>query len=174
VRKAEKIQLAEEYKELIESVAGLILFDYRGVSVEDFTQLRRGMRSQGASVRVIRNRMLKRAVEDLPYAGISEHLVGPTALTLAPEDPAAAAKTLVDFAKGHENVQIKCGVVEGRILPAEKVNDLAKLPSRDVLMSMVLSGMIAPMTGLAACLEAVQRQLLGLIEAYRGKLEEAA
>lgn len=174
MRKAEKIELTEEYKQLVDSAAALILFDYRGTSVEEFTQLRRDMRAQGGSIRVIRNRMLKWAVEDLPFAEISEHLVGPTALAMATEDPAATAKVLVDFARSHEPVQVKCGVIDGRAISAKQVTDLARLPSREVLMAQVLSGMIAPMTILAVCLQAPHQQLLGLIEAYRGKLEEAA
>jgi large subunit ribosomal protein L10 len=170
----EKVKLAEEYRQLVQSAAGVILFDYRGLSVGDLSQLRRGMRSQGASVRVIRNRMLKRAVEDLPYAEISRHLVGPTALTVARGDPAAAAKALVDFARSHEEMRIKCGVVDGRMIPAERIAVLAKLPSREVLMAQILGGIVTPMAALAACLGSFHQQILGLIEAYRSKLEQTA
>lgn len=174
MKKEEKIQLSEEYRQLVQSVAGMILFDYRGLSVADLTELRSGMRAQGAQVRVVRNRMLKHAVEGLPFASISEHLVGPTALTIAPDDPVSAAKVLLDFARTHEQVSIKCGVVDGRVVTADRITELARLPSRDVLMAQILSAAIGPMTAIAACMGAIHQQLLGLMEAYREKLEKAA
>ncbi|MFH1740997.1 MAG: 50S ribosomal protein L10 [bacterium] len=174
MRKAEKIKLSEEYREFVDSSAGLILFGYRGLSVEALTDLRRGMRSEGATVRVVRNRMLKRATEDLPFAEISEYMEGPTAITFASKDPAAVAKVLVEFSKSHPELQVGCGVVEGRIIPPERVSYLAQLPSREVLLAQILSGILSPMTGLASGFVGLHRDLLGLIEAYRAKLEEAA
>ena len=174
MRRADKLELTEEYKRQVESLAGLILFDYRGLSVDDFTQLRREMRKENATVRVVRNRILAWAVKDMPFADISEHLVGPTATVMAETDPAAAAKTLMDFAKTHEQIQVKCGVVENQTIPAERVTYLAKLPSRDVLMSMVLAGMVGPMTSLAGCFQSLHQNLAGLFDAYKQKLESAA
>ena len=174
MKKAEKLKLADEYQELINSVAGFILFDYRGLTVEDFTQLRREMRKEGSTVRVVRNRMLNWAAKDTPFADISEHLVGPTAMVMADKDATAAAKTLMAFAKGREQIQVKCGVVDKQTIPAERISYLASLPDRDTLMSMMLSGMVGPMTSLARCFQSVHQDLLGLFQAYKEKLEQAA
>ncbi|HPA44310.1 MAG TPA: 50S ribosomal protein L10 [bacterium] len=174
MKKAEKIELADRYKDLVDQSAGVLLFGYRGLKVSDLTDLRRKFHAEGSQVRVVRNRMLKRAVEGQPFAGVVDFMEGPTAAIFVSKDAAASAKTLMAFAKEHPQVVVGSGIVEKSLVRPERVSFLADLPSREVLQAQILTGIIGPMTGLAAGFTAIHQQLLGLFEAYRAKLEEAA
>lgn len=135
-----------------------ILTDYRGLNVSEATELRKNLREAGVEYRVIKNTMTRRATEATELTALDEHLVGPTAIAFSKDDAVAPAKIIAEFAKKHEHLIIKGGVVEGQIVSLERINELAALPSRDGLLSMLLSVLQAPMRNMAYAVKAVAEQ----------------
>lgn len=133
---------------LTASVAG-VLVDYKGISVADDTKLRKELRDANIEYKVIKNSLLRRASANVGFDGLAGSLVGTTAMALSESDPVAAAKILAKYAEGSKGkFSIKAGFVEGNVLDAAGVNQLATLPSREVLVASVLRGFNAPITGL--------------------------
>ncbi|MBI1388739.1 MAG: 50S ribosomal protein L10 [bacterium] len=175
MKKAEKIQLSENYGEMVEQASSILLFDYRGLTVEQVSDLRGKLRQAGGNMRVVRNRMLKRAIETKAYSEpMSEFLKGPTAVVFSGEDPVGPAKALVEFAKSHEIVKIKCGSVYDAYLAANQVEVLANTPPLEQLHSKILGGIKAPATNLLGLIKGAHNKIHGLIKAYADKLEQAA
>ncbi|RJP20943.1 MAG: 50S ribosomal protein L10 [Candidatus Omnitrophota bacterium] len=174
LKRTDKEKLVEEYNALLEKSSGMLIFDYRGLTVEQVTELRNNIRSAGGTMRVVKNRMMKRIVKDKPYAKIQEVLFGPSAVIFAGDDPVAPAKKLVEFAKTHEPVKIKAGVVNEAYLDAAQVDILSKIPSKEQLYAKILGGIKAPASNILGCLKGMHQKLHGLMKAYADKLEEAA
>lgn len=132
-----------------------VVADYRGLNVAQITELRKQLREAGVEFQVLKNTLVRRATESADLAGLNEILTGPTAIAFSKDDAIAPAKILNDFAKKNEALQLKGGVVEGRIVGAEEIKALAELPSREGLLSMLLSVLQAPMRGFALAVKAV-------------------
>lgn len=151
--KEEKLQskqaLVEEIKEKIEGAQSIVLVNYRGLSVEEVTELRSKYREANVDYKVYKNTMMRRAFQDLGVDGLDEILKGPSAIAFGMEDPASAAKISAEFAENHEALEIKAGFVDGKVLSVSEVDALAKLPSKEVLIAQVLGGLNAPIQGLA-------------------------
>ena len=164
-----------ELRERIDRAPVLYLTDFTGLNVQAMTELRSSLRRSGAEYMVVKNRLAKRVFdesEDLP--DISESLVGPTGFVFGYEDAAAAAKALSDFAKEHDKKPaFKLGVMENKILQPEQVEQIAKLPSREVLLSQLAGAFEAPMSMLAMALEAKLQETAGLIDALRDERAKA-
>lgn len=169
----EKSLLVSEIKEKFQQSSGVVLADYRGLTVAQVTQLRARLRKAGVEYRVLKNTLVRRAADEIGVEGLESFLKGPTALAFS-EDPVAPAKILLDFAKENKlkSFQIKAGVLEGRVIGAEGVKALADLPSREVLLAMVLRGMQAPLTGMANVLQGPIRKMGYALEEVR-KLKAA-
>ncbi|MBY6038473.1 50S ribosomal protein L10 [Fictibacillus nanhaiensis] len=153
-----KKQLVSTISEKIQKSQSTILVDYRGLTVAEVTELRKSLRDAGIEFKVYKNSMVSRAAEENNLKELSEHLTGPTAIAFSNEDVVAPAKILNDFAKKHDALEIKAGVIEGRIASLEEVKALAELPSRDGLLSMVLSVLQAPIRNFALATKAVAEQ----------------
>jgi Ribosomal protein L10 len=139
--------VAQLNEKLNAAVAG-VLVDYKGISVENDTKLRRELRAAGVDYSVVKNSLLRRACESTAYAGLDSVLSGTTALALSNDDAVAAAKVLAKYAAGSKGAfKIKAGFVEGKVLDAAEVDTLAKLPSREELIAKTLGGLNAPITG---------------------------
>lgn len=147
-------QLAEKLKG---SCAGVIV-DYKGVTVADDTVLRRDLREAGVEYTVVKNTMLKLAIKEAGLEGLADVLEGTTAIAISKEDPIAPAKVLGEFADKHKNFTIKAGFMDGEIMDAQKVIALGKLPSKEGLVSMLLSVLVAPVRGMAVALNAIAEQ----------------
>lgn len=132
-----------------------VVADYRGLNVAQVTELRKQLREAGVEFQVLKNTLVRRATESADLAGLNEILTGPTAIAFSKDDAIAPAKILNDFSKKNEALQLKGGVVEGRIVGAEEIKALAELPSREGLLSMLLSVLQAPMRGFALAVKAV-------------------
>src|SRR5919108_5333150 len=132
--KAEKIERVTELKERIERSEGLLLTEYRGLSVADITSLRRALSEGGTSFMVIKNTLMRRAAVDAGVAELEALLEGPSAVAFVAGDPVAAAKTVVDAAKRFPTLVLKGGFLEGRVLSADDAKSLADLESREVLL----------------------------------------
>jgi large subunit ribosomal protein L10 len=147
-------EIAEKFKNSVTSV----VVDYRGLNVAEVTELRKQLREAGVEFKVYKNSMTRRAAEANGFEGLNESLTGPNAIAFSNEDVVAPAKIINDFAKKHEALEIKAGVIEGNIATVAEIQALAELPSREGLLSMLLSVLQAPIRNLALATKAVAEQ----------------
>lgn len=153
-----KQAVVEEISGKLKSAASVVVVDYRGLNVSQVTELRKQLREAGIDFKVYKNSMSRRAAETAGLEGLNEHLVGPNAIAFSNEDVVAPAKILNDFAKKNDKLEIKAGVIEGNVASVEDVKALADLPSREGLLSMLLSVLQAPMRNFALATKAVAEQ----------------
>jgi len=132
-----------------------VVVDYRGLNVAQVTELRKQLREAGVEFQVLKNTLLRRATAAAELTELDNVLTGPTAIAFSAEDAVAPAKILNDFAKKNDQLELKGGVVEGRVVSAEEVKALAELPSREGLLSMLLSVLQAPVRNFALAVKAV-------------------
>jgi large subunit ribosomal protein L10 len=154
----QKKQIVDEIAEKMKASKSTIVVDYRGLTVAEVTELRKTLREAGVEFKVYKNSMARRAAEAADLAGLTTALTGPNAIAFSTEDVVAPAKILNDFAKKHEALEIKAGVIEGTVASVEDVKALAELPSREGLLSMLLSVLQAPIRNLALAAKAVADQ----------------
>lgn len=174
IRLEDKQQIVSEVNQAANSALSAVLADYRGVSVGDLTELRKTARENKVYLRVVRNTLLKRAVAGTEFECIQEVLIGPTILAFSQEDPGAAARVLKDFAKENDNFEIKALSVGGKLLEASQIDVLAKLPTHDQALSILMSVMLAPVTKLARTLIEVPSKVTRVVAAVRDQKQEAA
>ena len=154
-QKEEKVKkLAEDLKD----TKIVLLTDYRGITVEDVTKLRAELRSTNSEYRVIKNNIVKRALELNGESGLDDLLEGPTAVITSKEDYLAPAKAIYNFTKDHDFYKIKGGIIEGKVMTAEEIITLAKLPSRQELLAKLAGALLGNITKLAVALDAVREQ----------------
>ena len=132
-----------------------VVTDYRGLNVSQVTELRKQLREAGVEFQVLKNTLLRRATAAAELSELDEVLTGPTAIAFSTTDAVAPAKILNEFATKNDALKLKGGVVEGRVIDAEQLKALAELPSRDGLLSMLLSVLQAPMRNFALAVKAV-------------------
>lgn len=154
----QKKQVVTEIAEKLKASKSTVVVDYRGLNVAEVTELRKQLREAGIDFKVYKNSMTRRAAEAAELAGLNEALTGPNAIAFSNEDVVAPAKIINDFAKKHEALEIKAGVIEGNIASVEEIKALAELPSREGLLSMLLSVLQAPIRNLALATKAVAEQ----------------
>lgn len=150
--------IVDEITDKLKSSVSTIVVDYRGLSVAEVTELRKQLREAGVDFKVYKNTMTRRAAEAAELAGLNDALTGPNAIAFSSEDVVAPAKILNDFAKKHEALELKAGVIEGNVATVEEIKALAELPSREGLLSMLLSVLQAPIRNLALAAKAVAEQ----------------
>ena len=172
---ATKIERVAELKEQIESANALLLTEYRGLTVEEITELRRSLRDVDASLSVIKNTLMQRAANDAGIAELDEMLSGPSAVAFVNGDVVAVAKKLKDASKQFPALVIKGGYMDGAPLDAAGASSLADLESREVMLSKIAGMLKSEMSRAAATFIATQSKFLSLLEAYKEKLpaEEA-
>ncbi|NLP44392.1 MAG: 50S ribosomal protein L10 [Peptococcaceae bacterium] len=167
----EKQKVVEDIKTKFQNSTGVVLADYRGLTVTQVTDLRAQLREAGVEYRVLKNTMVRRAADELGIEGLDEFLKGPTAVAFS-ADPVAPAKILSEFSRKNKNFAIKAGVLEGKVINSDKIKDLASLPSREVLLAQVLAGIQAPLQGMVNVLQGPIRKMGYALEEVR-KLKEA-
>ena len=160
---SEKIlkQKEEEVNALAEKIKNakiVLLTDYRGITVSDVTDLRTEVRKVNAEYKVIKNNITKRALAKCEIEGLDEALIGPTAVIIGEEDYLGAAKAIYNFVKENDFYKIKGGIVEGKVMTAEEIITLAKLPSRETLLGMLAGALLGNITKLAVALNQVKAQ----------------
>lgn len=153
-----KQQVVTEIADKLRASKSTIVVDYRGLTVSEATELRKQLREAGVEFKVYKNSLTRRAAESAEMAELNEFLTGPNAIALSNEDVVAPAKVLNDFAKDHEALEIKAGVIEGKLVTLDEVKAIATLPSREGLLSMLLSVLQAPIRNLALATKAVADQ----------------
>ncbi|MEK4946236.1 50S ribosomal protein L10 [Bacillus sp. FSL R7-0177] len=153
-----KQQVVTEIADKLRASKSTIVVDYRGLTVSEATELRKQLREAGVEFEVYKNSLTRRAAESAEMAELNEFLTGPNAIAFSNEDVVAPAKVLNDFAKDHEALEIKAGVIEGKLVTLDEVKAIATLPSREGLLSMLLSVLQAPIRNLALATKAVADQ----------------
>jgi large subunit ribosomal protein L10 len=165
----------EEKKAVVAEVAAevaaaqtVVVAEYRGITVENMTQLRAQARKEGVYLRVLKNTLVRRAVADTPFAGIADQLVGPLAYGIS-KDPVSAAKVMHEFAKANDKFVIKAGAMPNFIMSAKDVGNLASMPSREELLSKLLGTMQAPIAQFVRTLNEVPTKFVRGLAAVRDK-----
>ena len=147
-----------ELSSKIKTAKLVLLTDYRGISVEDVTKLRADLRKVNVDYKVIKNNITRRALDEAKIEGLEDVLVGPTAVILADEDYLEPLKTVYEYAKNNESYKIKGGVIDGKVMTTEELITLAKLPSRETLISMLAGALLGNISKLAVALDQVRVQ----------------
>lgn len=153
----EKVRAVEEIKERIEGAQAVFVTEFRGMTVKQLQQLRRGLRSTGADYKVVKMTLARRAAAELGIAGADDVLTGPTALTFADTDPVATAKALRDAAKESDKLVVKAGFLSGGLLLPEQVTRLAEVEPREVLLAKIAGAAKAPLAQMAGVMAAFTR-----------------
>ena len=170
---ATKVERVAELKEQIEGANALLLTEYRGLTVEEITELRRSLREVDASLSVIKNTLMLRAANDAGLTELDELLAGPSAVAFIQGDVVAVAKKLKDASKLYPALVIKGGYMDGAVLDAAGASALAELESREVMLSKIAGLLKGEMSRAAAAFIAAQSHFLSLLEAYKEKLPAA-
>ncbi|MDR7318496.1 50S ribosomal protein L10 [Brevibacillus nitrificans] len=160
--------IREEKVQAINVIAGklresqtTVVADYRGLTVAQVTELRKQLREAGVEFQVLKNSLTRLATEKESLTELDQYLTGPNALAFSKDDIIAPAKIIAEFAKKNEKLEIKGGVIEGKVVGADQIKELASLPSREGLLSMLLSVLQAPMRNVALAVKAVAEQKEG-------------
>ena len=152
----QKAGVVSEIKEKFENAKSVVMFDYRGLSVAEVTDLRRKIREAGADYKVYKNTLTKRALDELNI-NMGEYLAGPSAITFG-SDELSIVKVLNDFAKEHEALELKAGIVEGKVAGLEDLKRYAAIPSRDMLLTMLAAGLMGTVRDLSICLDLYSKE----------------
>ena len=139
----------------IKDAQSVVLVDYRGLTVEQDTQLRKALREAGVSYKVYKNTMMNFAFKGTDFEGLAPYLNGPSAMAYSTEDATAPARVLAEFAKKANKLEIKAGVVEGNVYDAKGMEAIASIPSREVLIGRLLGSMQSPITNFARVLKQI-------------------
>ena len=139
----------------VNGAAGVVLVDYRGLTVAEDTELRKQLREAGIIYKVCKNTMMKRAFEGTEFEGLNEYLEGPSAIAISKDDATAPARIICKFAKDAKALEVKAGVAEGTVYDQKGVDELAKVPSRDVLLGRLLGSMQSHIANLARVLNQI-------------------
>lgn len=152
-----KESVVNEIVDKMQNASSYVLFEYRGLTVTETNELRRKLRESGSEFKIYKNTLTKRALEKLNI-NIDEHLNGPKAIAFG-TDAVAPVKTLADFAKTHKALEIKVGVVDGEIADEKMLNELATIPSREGLLTMLAGGLMGVVRDLSICLDLYSQDL---------------
>lgn len=161
-----KAQQVAEVQEKLQKSQGVVVFDYRGLTVSEVTELRNEMRKQGVEYLVLKNAIVERAAEAIGLDdSFQSYLKGPSAFAFGYEDAVAPAKILKDSIKKYKKCEIKGGIINGIVSDAAAMNTLADLPPREVLIARLLGSMMSPISGLAIALDQVAKKNGAAVEA---------
>jgi large subunit ribosomal protein L10 len=167
--RTEKIEKVAELKQRIMGSEALFLADFRGLTVGDATDLRRALRESGTRFAVVKNTLMRRAVDDAGAEALRPLLEGPTAVAFVDGDPIIAAKSLVEAIRRFRTMELKGGYMEGKVLGAEQAQSLATIAPREVLLAQMAGVAKAEMARVAYVLQAIQSRFLALIDALKDK-----
>jgi large subunit ribosomal protein L10 len=170
----DKKAIVAEVNETAISALSLVIADARGVTVTGMTALRKNARENRVTLRVVRNTLARRALVGTDFECVNDSLVGPSLFGFSMQDPGAAARIFKDFAKQNEKFEVKALAVSGQMLGADQLDVLAKLPTRDQALSMLMSVMKAPVTKLVQTMNEVPGKLVRTLAAVRDQKEAAA
>ncbi len=164
----EKVAAVEALKARLDGVKTVVLTEYRGLTVQQLSDLRRQLRAVSAEYKVVKNRLARLAIKSSDLEGLTGHLAGPTGMIFSKEDPVAVAKALHNFARTNQALSIKAGMIEGQVLPPTELKALADLPSRDQLRAQLVGTIQGVLSQLVGVLAAPQREIAYVLS-ERGK-----
>lgn len=170
----EKKVIVAEVSETASNALSLVVADYRGVTSNDMATLRAKARAESVNLRVVRNTLARKALEGTEYACATEVFVGPTIMAFSMEDPGAAARLLKDFAKENDKFEIKALAVGGELMGADQIDRLAKLPTREQALGLLVGVIQAPITKLARTFNEVPTKVTRAVAAIRDQKQSAA
>ena len=168
-----KKKIAEDLHDRFSRSAIIVVTDYKGLDVAAMNDLRRKLRAEAVEYRVVKNSLLVRAADDTEAALIKKHFKGPSAVAISYEDPVAPAKVLTQFAKENDKLEIKIGVLNGKVLDVNAIKELASLPGREVLLAQLLATLNAVPTSFVRVLAEIPRSMLNVLTAIRDQKEAA-
>lgn len=160
-----KKEVVNEISQKVKNAKSIVLADYRGLTVEQDTELRNELRKAGVDYKVLKNTMVRFAMKENGLDDLDKFLHGPTAVAISDSDPVSPAKVLAEFAKKYDKLELKAGVVEGKVIDVNGIKNLADLPPKEVLIAKVLGGFNAPIAGFANVLNANLRGLAVALKA---------
>lgn len=166
-----KREVVDRISSTMKAAKAMIFADYRGLTVEQDTELRNALRNAGVDYKVVKNTLTRFAAKESGLDELDPFLKGPTAMASSDTDPIAPAKVLYEYAKKYDKLELKVGIVEGKVIDLDGVKALAELPSREVLIARALGGLNAPITGFANVLNA---NIRGLVVALNAIAEQKA
>ena len=169
----EKKAVVAEVSEQVSKAQAIVFAEYRGLQVGEMTTLRAQARKSGVYLRVLKNTLVRRAVDGTPFSGLAEQMVGPLVFGIS-TDPVAVAKVLNDFAKANERFVIKAGGLPNSVISAKEITALANMPSREVLLATLLGTMQAPVAKFVQTLNEVPGRFVRTLAAVRDQKEKAA
>lgn len=152
----QKAAVVSEIREKFQNAKSVVMFDYRGLSVAEVTELRRKLREAGADCKVYKNTLTKRALDELNI-DMNEYLAGPSAISFG-TDELSIVKVINDFAKEHEALELKAGIVEGKVAGLDDLKRYAAIPSRDTLLTMLATGLMGTVRDLSICLDLYSKE----------------
>jgi len=173
LNRQEKAAIIEELNGQLANAQSVVVAEYRGLSVESLTKLRKDARKEGVYLRVLKNTLAKRSVSESAFAQLGDKMVGPLIYGIS-ADPVAAAKVLVNFAKGNDKLVVTAGALPGQLLSADGVKALATMPSRDELLSKLLGTMQAPIAQFVRTLNEVPTKFVRGLAAVRDQKDSQA
>ena len=168
-----KQQITEDLHERFAKSAIIVLTDYKGLDVTSINDLRRKLRESNVEYQVVKNSLLARASEDTEVAAIKDHFKGPSAVAISYDDPVAPAKVLTQFAKDNNKLEIKVGVLNGKVLDVQAIKALASLPAREVLLAQFLATLNAVPSSFVRTLAEIPRSFLNVLTAVKDQKEAA-
>lgn len=169
----EKQQITKDLHDRFARSAIIVVTDYQGLDVASISDLRRKLRESNIEYQVVKNTLLVRAAEGTEVALIKDHFKGPSAVAISYDDPVAPAKVLSQFAKDNNKLEIKVGVLNGKVLDNQAIKALATLPSREVLLAQFLSALNAVPTSIVRVLAEIPRGLVNVLTAIKDQKEAA-
>jgi len=173
VKLENKKQIVAQLKDKFGQAKLIVLTDYKGLNVAAMNDLRAKLREADIDYHVVKNTLLRRAAQDTDAAALIDSFTGPSAIAVSLDDPVAPAKVLTEFSKANGKLEIKAGVMEGKILDASSIKALASLPSREVLLAKLLSVMVAVPTGMVTVLNEIPAKFVRVLAAVRDQKEAA-
>jgi large subunit ribosomal protein L10 len=171
LNRREKEQLVAELHEQLKGSRLAVLTAFRGMNVGKSTALRNALRKSKTEFKVVKNTLLRIAAQDTDISALAAHFQGPSAIALNSGDIVETSKVLIEFAKKNAELEIKLGILDGKVISKEQISMLASLPSREVLLGRLLSVMVGVPTALVTVLSAVPRSFVQVLAAYQEKRE---
>lgn len=167
--KPEKILSVRELQEKFGRAVSAVLADFRGLTVQELTELRQQLREASLELAVVKNTLARRAIQQTACEKLSPYLKGPTSITFSYRDTVAPAKILSAYIRKQPKLVVRAGLFEGQIVPSEKISEIADLPPREILLAQTLAAMQGPLAGLTWTLQGVLSTFIGTMQAIHDK-----
>ena len=167
--KPEKVESVTELHDKFARAVSAVLTDFRGLTVQELTDLRQQLRHASLELAVVKNTLARLAVRETPFERLSPYLKGPTSITFSYRDTVAPAKILSAYVRRQPKLAVRAGLFEGEVVPAGKIAEIADLPPRDILLAQALAAMQGPLAGLVWTLQGVLSTLIGTLQAIHDR-----